>query len=99
MMQYVDSFYDWLLIVVILLSLFNAGYLINMLRLWRQEWSAKTKDYWFVIFGWTFLGLYGSIENLYSQTPGGSRFVLLLVVTAATFSGLMRKGPWGSDSA
>lgn len=97
--HYTDSLYDWLLIAVVLLSIFNAIYLLKMFLEWRQEWSAKTRDYWFVMFGWSIFGAYGSAEALYRDIEGGPRFILLFAVTAATFSGLFRKGPWGSDSA
>lgn len=99
LLDYVDSLSDWIRLIMFGLCFYNLTYLILMFSWWRQEWNAKTRDYWFVLTLWTLTGTVGSIEGVLRDVEGGYRVSFALAATLATTVGLSRKGPWGSGSA
>lgn len=84
----------WLVLrIVCLIGCLASLYLLSTSR-FRQwaEWTPKTKDHWWALTGWTFVGVYGIIEQLAQKNEGGSRLIVLTLVVLLTLRALLRSG-------
>lgn len=59
-------------------------------RQWNR-WNVTTRNHWFALAGWVFLGLYSAIENLIQGSPGGTRIIAGLLVVCFTIRALVNK--------
>lgn len=71
--------------------------LLNRFRVGRQDWNAKTRDYWYALTMWTFASGCGTAESLYRQLPGRYSIVLSVAAAVVTLTGVLRKGTWGGS--
>lgn len=72
--------------------------LINRLRKNGNDWTPKTRDYWYGQFMWSIAGVSLTLEGILRNVPW--RFSLVIIMAAATVNliGLRRKGPWGTNN-
>lgn len=91
--------------VTILRSINGCGCIVALYLLgsaffhqWR-DWNFKTRQHWFALVGWTFLGMEGSFENLIFHTQPGPRLILQTLVVAWTIRALTIHEKLESDPA
>jgi hypothetical protein len=72
--------------------------LANRFRKNRQQWNAKTRDYWLSFMMWSVAGLEFSIQGIIESTALNYRLVFISAAALVTLSGLRRKGAWGTDN-
>lgn len=92
---------DWWMVMRIacLVGCTVCGLLLSTAKFHQwDEWSPKTQDHWWALAGWTFVGFYGTIENMIQHNRGGSRLIVLTLVIALTLRALLRSGELRAQS-
>lgn len=98
-MWYPDSWSDLLRVGLCLISLWSC---ITLLLRWKkystkQEWTPKTKDYWYALFMWTIVGMVVPIQGIILDRPFTPATVAIAAAVLVTGTGLSRKGDWGGS--
>lgn len=63
----------------------------------RNDWNAKTLNYWYGRTMWTIAGGSLSLEGYLRHSPFRYSTVLITAAAVVTLIALMTKGAWGSD--
>lgn len=98
-MWYLDDWHDILRFVVFLVSLYAMTVLVLRWRQYSREWTNKTKDYWYALLMWTFVGVVGSIQGILLDRSLTPATVVLTAAVLVTAKGLHTKGAWGGEDA
>jgi hypothetical protein len=98
-MWYLDDWHDYVRVVLILISLWSA---ITLLLRWRkfaevQDWTTKTRDYWYSLFMWTLVGIVVPIQGIYLDRPLTPGFAVVVAAVLVTGKGLKQRGAWGGS--
>jgi hypothetical protein len=96
---YLDDWHDFLRLGVFVISIYAFVMLIVRWRQYADEWTDKTKDYWYALLMWTFVGIVGSIQGIIMDRPLTPATVVLTAAVLVTGRGLHTKGAWGGEDA
>lgn len=89
----------WLVSLRVAIFVMCAGSVLTLLMRFknnRDNWNAKTRDYWYALVSWSVAGMVIAVEGIRHDTPFGVRTVFVTVSAVVSLIGLRRKGDWGS---
>jgi hypothetical protein len=84
--------------ILLTVCLVSVVILANRYRVNRDNWSSKTRDYWYAQLMWCVAGVAIPLEGILRQTPFRYSFTLLLAASIVNLIGLRKKGPWGTNN-
>lgn len=70
---------------------------VSAYRQW-SSWTDKTRNHWWALSGWVFIGMEAAIENVVLQTEPGPRVILQALVVAFTLRALLDRGELKAES-
>lgn len=94
---FLDDWHDYLRVGVLLLSLWCCLTLIRRFRLNNTKWTTKTKDYWYALLMWTFVGITFSIQGIAFDRDLSPALIVVTAAVMVTGKGLNKKGSWGGE--
>lgn len=85
-------------IILLATCLVSFVILCNRYRLNSEQWSNKTRDYWYAQTMWSLAGIAIPIEGIYRDTPWRYSFIFIMAAAIVNLIGLRRRGPWGTNN-
>ena len=96
-MNFINDWVDLGRVAMIVLSLWCCYTLIQKYRKNNEQWTTKTKDYWFALLMWAIAGAVTMTQGILLDRPLTPATVVIVAAVLVTGKGLNQKGAWGGD--
>lgn len=83
--------------LVLLLSLWCCYKLLWRFRKFGDNYTGKTKDYWYALLMWAVVGVVTMAQGIYLNRPLTPATIIIAAAVLVTGKGLHSKGSWGGD--